>query len=50
LVSKKKILLRNLKKAKTGCNLAKFSKEGSVSKKAVLPVMMMMMMNFSLSQ
>jgi hypothetical protein len=37
--------LQNPKKEKTRCNLAKSSKEGYGSKKAVLPLMMIIMCN-----
>jgi hypothetical protein len=42
LKKKKNVLSRNPKKVKTSCNLAEFSKEGYGLKRAVLPVMMMM--------
>jgi hypothetical protein len=44
-----KIIVTKSKEVKTGCNLAESSKKGYGSKRAVLPVMMMMMTNtFSL--
>jgi hypothetical protein len=44
LLCKKNIVAKS-KEVKIGCNLADFSKEGYGSKKAVLPMMMMMMTN-----
>jgi hypothetical protein len=38
----KRIIVAKSKEVKTGCNLAEFSKEGYGSKRAVLPITMMM--------
>jgi hypothetical protein len=38
----KQIIVAKSKEVKTGCNLAESSKEGYGSKRAVLPMMMMM--------
>jgi hypothetical protein len=39
---RKKIIVAKFKEVTTGCNLTEFSKKGYGSKRAVLPMMMMM--------
>jgi hypothetical protein len=46
---RKKIIVPKSKEVKIGCNLAESSKEGYGPQRAVLPMIMMMMMNIKMT-